>query len=87
MDITILLVPEKEKPADLCSKPKSTNTSYINNNKCLNGLQLLEDSNESMREQYKPTNIIKKANTRRRKGTNGEINKSRYNVFRDNNQK
>ena len=58
MDITILHVPGKENPADLCSKPKPTCT-YINNGNWLNGPKLLEDSNEQIEEEYKLINIKK----------------------------
>ena len=55
IDITILHVPGKENPADLCCKPKST-SAYINNHKWSKGEKLLEDSIEHIEKQYKIPN-------------------------------
>ena len=58
-EITILHVPGKENPADLCSKPKPTKT-YVNNQFWLHGPQLLEESNETLEEKYKLSNVMQR---------------------------
>ena len=57
--ITILHIPGKENSSDLCTKPKSTKT-YVNNHFWLHGPTLLEESNQTLEEKYKLSNMMKK---------------------------